>query len=219
MAIPKSHRANEVPQIYRLASASGGVFINPALTEPFGLTLLEAAASGLPLVATENGGPVDIIANCDNGDTGRPAGQGAPSPTALLQLLRDREAWEQASRNGIEGVRQHYSWQAHADATWTRSATCPTETSPSPASSPRHAPSHYRDRAIFTDLDQNLIGNPAALQRFVEVMRENRKCVTLRDRHRAPHRQRTGTAEETRHPHAGCTDHQPGHPHPLWPGR
>mgnify|MGYP000069541195 CR=1 FL=1 len=48
-------------------AANGGVFINPALTEPFGLTLLEAAASGLPVVATENGGPVDIIANCKNG--------------------------------------------------------------------------------------------------------------------------------------------------------
>jgi sucrose-phosphate synthase len=37
-----------------------GVFINPALVEPFGLTLIEAAAHGLPMVATKNGGPVDI---------------------------------------------------------------------------------------------------------------------------------------------------------------
>ena len=43
------------------------MFINPALTEPFGLTLLEAAASGLPIVATNDGGPRDIIANCQNG--------------------------------------------------------------------------------------------------------------------------------------------------------
>ena len=59
VAVPKSHHPNEVPQIYRLVAVGGGIFINPALTEPFGLTLLEAAASGLPLVATENGGPVD----------------------------------------------------------------------------------------------------------------------------------------------------------------
>lgn len=67
VAAPKHHRAEEVPEIYRLVARSGGVFINPALTEPFGLTLLEATASGLPLVATENGGPVDIIGNCRNG--------------------------------------------------------------------------------------------------------------------------------------------------------
>jgi sucrose-phosphate synthase len=55
VAVPKAHSSDEVPAIYRLAASSRGVFINPALTEPFGLTLLEAAASGLPIVATENG--------------------------------------------------------------------------------------------------------------------------------------------------------------------
>ena len=43
------------------------LFVNPALTEPFGLTLLEAAATGLPLVATNDGGPQDIIGTCKNG--------------------------------------------------------------------------------------------------------------------------------------------------------
>ncbi|PHT59231.1 3-phosphoshikimate 1-carboxyvinyltransferase 2 [Capsicum baccatum] len=37
-----------------------GVFINPTVAEPFGLTLIETAAHGLPMVATKNGGPVDI---------------------------------------------------------------------------------------------------------------------------------------------------------------
>ena len=64
-AVPKS--VFEVPLMYRIAALSKGVFVNPALTEPFGLTLLEAAASGLPIVATHDGGPTDIIANCDNG--------------------------------------------------------------------------------------------------------------------------------------------------------
>ncbi len=68
VAMPKHHRSEDVPEIYRMVAAVGGVFVNPALTEPFGLTLLEAAASGLPVVATENGGPVDIIGNCRNGE-------------------------------------------------------------------------------------------------------------------------------------------------------
>ncbi len=67
VAYPKHHSADDVPLIYRLAAVSGGVFVNPALTEPFGLTLIEAAASGLPIVATEDGGPRDIIQNCQNG--------------------------------------------------------------------------------------------------------------------------------------------------------
>ncbi|MCA1743807.1 MAG: glycosyltransferase, partial [Desulfovibrionales bacterium] len=66
-AYPKTHRADDVPELYRYAARTKGVFVNPALTEPFGLTLIEAAASGLPLVATDDGGPRDIIGNCKNG--------------------------------------------------------------------------------------------------------------------------------------------------------
>jgi len=178
VAIPKSHRAHEVEQIYRLVSASGGVFINPALTEPFGLTLLEAAASGLPLVATENGGPVDIIANCNNGVLVDPLDKEAIS-SALLGLLDDHDAWTLASRNGIEGVRKHYSWQAHADAYLDKIRDLPKKSLPIPSDQPAPRSSRYRDRALFTDIDQNLIGDPAALHRFVELMRKNRKCVSF----------------------------------------
>ncbi len=75
VAYPKHHQLDEVPVLYRLAATSRGVFINPALTEPFGLTLIEAAASGLPIVATEDGGPRDITANCRQRLSGRSAGQ------------------------------------------------------------------------------------------------------------------------------------------------
>lgn len=42
VAIPKSHRPEDVPQIYRFAAEMGGVFVNAAFNEPFGLTFLEA---------------------------------------------------------------------------------------------------------------------------------------------------------------------------------
>ncbi|MGW8187876.1 MAG: glycosyltransferase, partial [Desulfobacterales bacterium] len=68
MAIPKKHDFEyEVPELYRIAAERRGVFVNAALTEPFGLTLLEASAAGLPVVATHDGGPKDIIDNCQNG--------------------------------------------------------------------------------------------------------------------------------------------------------
>jgi len=178
VAIPKNHRADEVAAIYRLATASGGVFINPALTEPFGLTILEAAASGLPVVATENGGPVDIIANCHNGELVDPLDKAAITH-ALLKLLRNRDAWSLASHNGIEGVCRHYAWQAHAENYLAKVRDLPGKYEPIPSQRPSPRALRYRDRAIFTDLDQNLVGNPVALQRFVEVMRENRKCVTF----------------------------------------
>ena len=177
VAVPKTHSASEVPAIYRLAASSGGVFINPALTEPFGLTLLEAAASGLPIVATENGGPVDIIGNCKNGELIDPLDKSGITE-ALLKLLQNRNVWSQAARNGIEGVGKHYSWQAHAKMYLEKIEELPGKHKPIPDKRPAHA-ARYRDRAIFSDLDQNLVGNPEALKRFTDVIKKNHKCVTF----------------------------------------
>ncbi|CAL5015477.1 unnamed protein product [Urochloa decumbens] len=65
------------------------VFINPALVEPFGLTLIEAAAHGLPIVVTKNGGPVDITNALSNGLLVDPHDQNAISKT-LLKLVADK---------------------------------------------------------------------------------------------------------------------------------
>ena len=114
IAIPKHHSSEDVAEIYRLAAACEGVFINPALTEPFGLTLLEAAASGLPIVATENGGPVDIVGNCQNGLLVDPLNKKSIT-SALVKALTNEEKWQIWSQNGTAGVHQFYSWQAHTE--------------------------------------------------------------------------------------------------------
>jgi sucrose-phosphate synthase len=178
VAVPKSHRADEVPEIYRMVTLSKGVFINPALTEPFGLTLLEAAASGLPVVATENGGPVDIIANCECGKLVDPLDRNEITQ-ALLKYLSDGECWNSASKNGINGVRKHYSWQAHAENYLDKIGKLQGKYEPLPEHKPFAKAIRYRDRAIFTDIDQNLIGNPPALNKFIAKIRENRKCVSF----------------------------------------
>ena len=177
VALPKTHNADDVPVIYRLASSLGGVFINPALTEPFGLTLLESAASGLPVIATENGGPVDIIENCKNGELINPLDK--PGITkALLKLLKNKNIWLQASTNGIEGVRKHYSWQAHINSYMNKVNSLPTQNKPIPIKILSKTV-RYRDRAIITEIDNNLVGDPRALKNFVDVIKENRKCVTF----------------------------------------
>jgi len=177
VAVPKTHSADEVPAIYRLVASSRGVFINPALTEPFGLTLLEAAASGLPIVATENGGPVDIIENCKNGVLIDPLDK--PGITkALLKLLQNKNTWSQAAKNGIKGVNKYYSWQAHVKTYIEKINALPGKYQPIPSERPTRA-IYYRERAIFSDLDQNLVGNPGGLKQFSDVIKKNRKCVTF----------------------------------------
>jgi sucrose-phosphate synthase len=176
VAMPKHLLQDQVAEIYRLAAASNGVFVNPALTEPFGLTLLEAAASGLPLVATENGGPVDIIGNCDNGILIDPLDKTAIAE-ALLKLLTDPERYRRSSENGIVRVREHYSWQAHAERYMTCAKPLLKHHEPIPVEPKRGK--RYRDRALFTDIDQSLLGDAEGVRQFVETMRDNRKCATF----------------------------------------
>jgi len=111
-AYPKTHKAPEVAGFYRWAAERGGVFVNPAFTEPFGLTLLEAAAAGLPLVATHDGGPRDIIANCENGTLVDPLDEDAMGE-AIAEILSNPEKQKELSEVGGRNVRKHYAWAAH----------------------------------------------------------------------------------------------------------
>jgi sucrose-phosphate synthase len=178
VAIPKHHKATEVPEIYRLAASLRGIFLNPALTEPFGLTLLEAAASGLPVVATENGGPVDIIGNCHNGLLIDPLDREAIA-AALLHLLKDDGAWNECAENGVRNVRLLYSWPTHAGTYLERIRPLLGQRHILPVKAAGRRPMLYHDRAIFTDLDQSLLGDPLALKEFVDLVRANRNCATF----------------------------------------
>jgi sucrose-phosphate synthase len=178
VAYPKHHSADEVPILYKLTAASRGVFINPALTEPFGLTLIEAAASGLPIVATEDGGPIDIIKHCNNGILIDPLDK-QDITKALLKVLSDRGRWRQLARNGVDGVKRHYSWPAHAESYMAAVQPLLAEVPTHRRSRRWRRPLLYHDRAIFTDLDQNLLGDPDSLADFIRVIRENRKCTSF----------------------------------------
>ena len=178
VAYPKHHRPEDVPVIYRLVAASGGVFINPALTEPFGLTLIEAAASGLPIVATEDGGPTDIIDNCQNGYLIDPLDKQSMIDM-LLKVLQDRDNWKRLAHNGIEGVSKHYSWQAHVDRYLSMIKPVADKSESITRIALKRRPMLYHDRALITDLDQNLLGNPQSLKEFVSVLQDNRKCTSF----------------------------------------
>ncbi len=179
VALPKHHAPDDVPVLYRLAAASRGVFVNPALTEPFGLTLIEAAASGLPLVATDDGGPSDIVGNCENGilvdalDTGE-------LTAAIQSVLSDFQKWPLRADQGLKGVQAHYSWPAHVSKYLEAIRPIIDRTEPLVRPPLRRRPMLYHDRALFTSLDQNLLGDRESLARLAEVVRrESRNNTTF----------------------------------------
>ena len=112
VAYPKKHSADQIPALYRWAASRGGLFVNPALTEPFGLTLLEASSCGLPIISTNDGGPKEIRSKCENGllvdvnDINK-------LKVSLEKGIANGSQWKIWSRNGIEGVHRHFSWSTH----------------------------------------------------------------------------------------------------------
>lgn len=173
VTLPKHHRRDQVPEIYRIAATLGGVFVNPALTEPFGLTLIEAAACGLPIVATEDGGPQDIIANCNNGFLIDPLEPESISG-ALITILQEKALWRDFSTNGLIGVKENYSWDAHAKRYLeivTPIAECSEQLLRVPV---KQRAGLYRDRAVVSDLDHNLIGKKQPLRKLAEILKKNR---------------------------------------------
>jgi len=111
VAYPKHHTQQDISDIYLFARETRGVFVNIALQEPFGLTVIEAAAHGVPTVATENGGPVDIMATLHHGVVVDPTDKIAVA-NALLSILTDPKSWDSMSVSGINNI-MAYSWPAH----------------------------------------------------------------------------------------------------------
>ncbi len=178
VSYPKQHDPEDVPDIYRVATMTRGVFVNPALTEPFGLTLLEAAASGLPVVATHDGGPRDILAACRNGLLIDPLDSDAMGD-AILDAISDRARWRRWSRAGLRGVDRHFSWKSHVDnylksvgrILKKRRRTVRFTTSPS------RLPT--AERLLVCDIDNTLIGDPEALSALLDRLGEHRGRVGL----------------------------------------
>ncbi|MFN4060941.1 MAG: HAD-IIB family hydrolase [Paracoccus hibiscisoli] len=153
VALPAQHDATQLRALYARA-AQGGVFVNPALHEPFGLTLVEAAQAGVPVVATRNGGPVDILAQLGHGALIDPA-----DPTAIadacLRLMGDGAGTAQAQAR----ARAAYDW-----GDWARRSLAVCDALRRPAPAPRGG----IRRVLACDIDGTLTGCPQAAARFVD---------------------------------------------------
>lgn len=156
VAYPKHHAPEDIPALYAWARERGGVFINPALNEPFGLTLLEASAAGLPLIATDSGGPSDIIEQCGNGVLITPRHHDEIIHQAL-NLFQNRERWQRMADNGQEAVKA-YDWQRHTRRYHDLLARL---------SQPNLDPVQPK-ALLICDIDNTLTGSPDGIRAFTQ---------------------------------------------------
>lgn len=90
----------------RLARA--GFFVSATLTEGISLTLLEAMATGLPVVTTRVGGNPEVV---QDGRTGRLVKAGCPErlANAMREMLLDRDAWPVMGELARQRIEQHFN--------------------------------------------------------------------------------------------------------------
>ncbi|HDP80999.1 MAG TPA: sucrose synthase [Spirochaetes bacterium] len=104
-------------EVYRIIADRRGIFVQPALFEAFGLTILEAMVSGLPTVATRFGGPQEIIQDGVNGflvNTSMPALISRRLEEVVDLLAGGDGLWEKISEAGIERVQSSFTWDLYS---------------------------------------------------------------------------------------------------------
>jgi len=88
--------------------AGADLFLLPSQSESFGLSALEALASGTPVVGSKAGGLVEVV---KEGVTGalREIGDVDAMATASIEILSDRDRWETMSRDAAADSRARFS--------------------------------------------------------------------------------------------------------------
>jgi len=104
-------RVDDVPGTLRALD----VVVNASVAEPFGLSVLEAQAVGVPVVATRSGGVTDFLTDGDNALL-VPVGDAAAMAGALERLLEDPDLRTRLTRRGRARAEADHGIDLFADA-------------------------------------------------------------------------------------------------------
>lgn len=96
---------------------SSGIFINSSLWEAFPLSILEAIASGLPVVASEVSGIPEVIRH---GETGLLFQPGDPESLAeaIIRLFEDEELRCRLRINAMQEIKGKFYWEIITEELW-----------------------------------------------------------------------------------------------------
>jgi sucrose synthase len=108
---------NRVGELYRVVADTRGAFVQPALFEGFGLTVVEAMSSGLPVFATRFGGPLEVVEDGVSGFHIDPHHGEAATRRMVEFFQRCREEsgyWDHISSGAMARVKEKYDWDLYA---------------------------------------------------------------------------------------------------------
>ncbi|RLF44328.1 MAG: glycosyltransferase family 1 protein [Thermoplasmata archaeon] len=94
---------------------SADVFVLPSITgESFGIVLLEAMASGLPIVASNVGGIAEVLENGEYGLLVEP-GNSKELAKAIITVLENKDLRSKLAKEGRKVAEEKYAWEKVAD--------------------------------------------------------------------------------------------------------
>ncbi|KAK0572784.1 hypothetical protein LWI29_037266 [Acer saccharum] len=105
-------------ELYRYICDTKGAFVQPALYEAFGLTVVEAMTCGLPTFATCKGGPAEIIVNGKSGFHIDPyhGDQAAETLVGFFEKCKeDPSHWDKISLGGLKRIEEKYTWKIYSE--------------------------------------------------------------------------------------------------------
>jgi glycogen synthase len=97
-------RGDDLMLLYKAAD----IFVHPALHEGHAMVLLEAMASGLPIIATEVSGNVETVRSGVNGLLVPPQSPDSLM-AAILRLVEDPSLRERRARNSLQVYQENFS--------------------------------------------------------------------------------------------------------------
>lgn len=165
VAYPKSNPPEVAAALFHYARATGGALLGLSRHENFGLTLVEAAAAGLPVATSGAGGMSDILDICKNGIVVDPDNPGETAGR-IRELILDRTQWESMSESGMTASRAELSWKSHIDRYLPAVREIVSVQATPAVRSAQPKPLAKATKLLICDIDDTLTGDQAAIHDF-----------------------------------------------------
>jgi spore coat protein SA len=103
----------EMPRTYLL----GDIFVGPSqFEEPMGMVFLEASASGLPIISTQQGGIPEVVRDGVTGLLLQRKDDSRELAEKIIHLLDNPDLGKRLGRQGRQWVQENFTWEKSARA-------------------------------------------------------------------------------------------------------
>ena len=170
VAYPKTHSQELVVALYQHARKSRGISLALSKHENFGLTLVEAAAAGVPVVSSGAGGMSDVLRNCGHGLTVDPENFEATA-RAIADVITDQARWRALSAAGRKNVACYYTWQRHIENYLNLVAQHTPDRKAAPSIRRRIKQFATAKHYLICDIDDTLTGDDVSMRQLIALIK------------------------------------------------